>query len=473
MAYTLPRGRRAPVVSQQDQENAARAREAAAAHSARTGGRPLGGGAVASPAVLDPQTQAMMQQLLANPGAIPGRNVNADTVASATPAQLAGELAGRQDYLKLQPIMAQELERQEAEKRRAAEVGVLNSVLGGGGAGAGMGAGGGGGAGVGRPVTLPQVGAAPLPLPSTTPGRPVVPGGAASTVPAPDRNLGIAAAAGPNISTMPFLPAGSVGYERPGGAYVVEGAPGSAPLVLGSEREAQRYFAGSTSPVDPAANRPSLPSPTQIDPALAEALAQGAAAGMPQNLGLEYARGMAARGEVPDLRQVEALSGLTPKPASRVGTTVKVAGQDYVYTQEGNLSPVARPDVPKPERGTQLNQLVREREAWKAEGRDDVVAQYDALIGRMGQESGIDTAALVAALAGKPATPAAGAKPAAAAPASAATPAKPVTAAKPAAEPAEQPRAPSANVPKAEGARVRQNGKLYEMRVGKWTEVSE
>jgi hypothetical protein len=48
---------------------------------------------------------------------------------------------------------------------------------------------------------------------------------------------------------------------------------------------------------------------------------------------------------------------------------------------------MSRITPPKEEAGTQLNQLIKERDTWKAAGRKDIVDQYNKVIENFGTDS--------------------------------------------------------------------------------------
>jgi hypothetical protein len=87
-------------------------------------------------------------------------------------------------------------------------------------------------------------------------------------------------------------------------------------------------------------------------------------------------------------RTVEGLAGMargavnTPKLVN-IGNDVYGRPVQGVIDRSGNMSRIT---PPKEEAGTQLNQLIKERDTWKAAGRKDIVDQYDAVISSFGKK---------------------------------------------------------------------------------------
>lgn len=223
--------RRGVIVSAADLARSADTRATDAALDAVVNAQRIGG----TPPALGPDqfaADAAKQRLLSTAGMVPGRNITPATVARATPAQIAGELAGQADFLKLAPFAA-ERAAMEAEKQ------AIDAAL-------------------GR-------------APATFPGQPA-PSGAAQ-VPMPS------GAGAPNLALPPMtMP------------------PEAAPA-----------------------------SPLSMDP------------------GLMYFQ---AGGRSP--QTAATLSRMAPPPPSRLGQSRVIDGVTYVYTQEGNLSPLPkdRPEAP-------------------------------------------------------------------------------------------------------------------------------
>lgn len=246
------------ITSGQDAAASAATRARAAELSAATGSRPLGGyegdsvraaeGARRNPAtnpnlrpganVVDPEAAERLQfaqQLLAQASARPDRNITAETVGRATLPQIRGELAAIPGYLAAAP--------QRAAATQSAAIDAAWQAAGNPGSGA-----------TGNPPPLRTIlagigapdAAPPIDLPQTSPGM----GGMAAP-------LGIATAAGPNISTQPALPAGAIGAQRANGTYTVD-LPGQPQSVFRDEAMAKSIYAqlgrvGSLAPTD---NRP-------------------------------------------------------------------------------------------------------------------------------------------------------------------------------------------------------------------------
>lgn len=250
------------VISAPDLANTAATSARNAELAAATGPRPLGGydgdaARAAEAARLDPRSNpnlrppavltpkqfaedAAKQRLLSTAGLVPGRNITPETLAKATPAQIAGELAGQADFLKLAPAAAELTAKATEQAAIGKAVGMTPGIT--------------------PPSTFPAAPAdAPAPMPA--------PRGAAVATPMPGRPVPAAPVA-PGADAMPPLDDPGMTYLRAGGRNVQTAATLN-------------------------------------------------------NIGRKNA-------------------------PSRVGQTQVIDGVTYVYTQDGNLSPLAKDKADKP-----------------------------------------------------------------------------------------------------------------------------